>query len=132
MVTPAAEAALAMHVALLYPSEDTLRVRLRDELKKASVEGHFGNEGWCMKKDGTRFWANVITMALKDERGDLQGFARVVRDFTDRRERDPQKLRGHALESPLGRSRPTEPAIAGIVSASGVFRPHSRSERRVP
>ena len=104
--------AVGQHVALLYPSEDTLRVRLREELKRSSVEGHFGNEGWCMKKDGSRFWANVITMALKDESGELQGFARVVRDFSDRHERD-EKLRETRARV---RSLPTGTTIAGMVS----------------
>jgi formate hydrogenlyase transcriptional activator len=49
-----------------------------------------------VKKDGSRFWANVITMALKDENGELQGFARVVRDFSDRHERDEKLRRSRA------------------------------------
>jgi formate hydrogenlyase transcriptional activator len=96
----------------LYPSEDTLRVKLREELKRAAGEGHFGNEGWRVKKDGSRFWANVITMALKDENGDLQGFARVVRDFSDRHERDEKLRRSRARVRPI----PAESTIAGVVS----------------
>jgi len=100
------------HVALLYPDEDTLRAKLDEELKRASAEGHFGNEGWQVRKDGSRFWANVITMALKDENGDLQGFARVARDFSDRHERDEKLRRGRARLRPV----PTQSTIAGIVS----------------
>ena len=66
--------AIGQHVALLYPSEDTLRVRLREELKRSAAEGHFGNEGWCVRKDGSRFWANVITMALKRRKWRIAGF----------------------------------------------------------
>src|SRR6185503_6209166 len=80
------------HVSCLYASDDSLRARLDEELRRAAAEGHLGNEGWQVKKDGSRFWANVITMSLKDEDGALQGFACVVRDFTDRHERD-EKLR---------------------------------------
>ena len=100
------------HVSLLYADEDNLRLKLDDELKRAASAGHFGNEGWQVKKDGSRFWANVITMALKDQNGDLQGFARVVRDFSDRHERDEKLRRGRARLRPL----PAEAAIAGIVS----------------
>ena len=82
-------------------------------MKRAAGEGHVGTEGWHVKKDGSRFWANVITMALKDENGDLQGFARVVRDFSDRHERD-EKLRRSRARLPA-RARPN-PTIAGIVS----------------
>lgn len=96
----------------LYPADDALKTKLSDELKRSEEEGHFGNELWCMKKDGTRFWANIITMALKNENGELQGFARVVRDFSERHERD-EKLR-------KSRSRlrllPAESTFAGIVS----------------
>jgi PAS domain S-box-containing protein len=65
-----------------------------------------------MRQDGVRFWGNVVTVALKDEDGKLQGFARVVRDFSERRERD-EKLRGER-----SRIRPTstDTLIAGIVS----------------
>jgi len=97
---------------LLYPSEDTLPVRLREELNRSAAQGHFGNEGWCARKDGSRFWANVITMAVKDEEGELQGFARVVRDFSERHERD-EKLRKSRARL---RRLPAETTIAGIVS----------------
>jgi formate hydrogenlyase transcriptional activator len=71
-----------------------------------------GNEGWQAKKDGSRFWANAITMALKDESGELQGFARVVRDFSDRHERDEKLRRSRARIRPI----PLQSTIAGIVS----------------
>jgi formate hydrogenlyase transcriptional activator len=99
------------HVSKLYPDEDALR-KLQEELKRAAGEGHVGSEGWHVKKDGSRFWANVLTMALKDESGDLQGFARVVRDFTERHERDEKLRRSRARIRPL----PAESTIAGIVS----------------
>jgi PAS domain S-box-containing protein len=108
----ASEEATGRHVSLLYPDEDTLRVSLDGELKRAATEGHFGNEGWQVKKDESRFWANVITMALKDSSGDLQGFATVVRDFSERHERDEKLRRGRSRL----RSHPAESAIAGIVS----------------
>ena len=92
--------AIGQHVSFLYPGEDTLRVKLQEELKRAAAEGHFGNEGWHVKKDGSRFWANVITMALKDENGELQGFARVVRDFSERHERDEKLRRSRARLRP--------------------------------
>jgi len=100
------------HVSLLYAGEDSLRLKLDDELKRAASAGHFGNEGWQVKKDGSQFWANVITMALKDQNGDLQGYARVVRDFSDRHEKDEKLRRGRGRPRPL----PAEAAIAGIVS----------------
>jgi formate hydrogenlyase transcriptional activator len=103
---------VGQHLASLYPSEDNLRVTLQQELKRAAKEGHFGHEGWRAKKDGSRFWANTITLALKDETGDLRGFAAVVRDFSDRHERDEVVRRGRARLRPI----PLQGTIAGIVS----------------
>ena len=84
----------------------------QNELSRSAAEGHFGNEGWHVRKDGSRFWANVVTLALRDENGELQGFARVVRDFSERHERDEKLLRSRARLRPI----PPESAIAGIVS----------------
>jgi len=104
--------AVGQHVSLFYPNEDTLRARLDEELKRTAGEGHSGTEGWHAKKDGSRFWANVITISLRDTHGDLQGFARVVRDFSDRHERDEKLRRSRARLRPV----PAESTIAGIVS----------------
>jgi formate hydrogenlyase transcriptional activator len=106
------EDALGKHLSFLYPSEDTLSARLQEELSRTAAEGHFGNEGWHARKDETRFWANAITMALRDKSGELQGFARVVRDFSARHERDEKLRRSRARIRPM----PAEGTIAGIVS----------------
>jgi formate hydrogenlyase transcriptional activator len=103
---------MLQHVSKLYPQEEGLRTRLDEKLKRAAAEGHTGAEGWHVRKDGSRFCANVITMALKDANGDVQGFARVVRDFSDRHERDEKLRRTRARLRPL----PAESTIAGIVS----------------
>jgi len=89
-----------------------LRGKLGEELKRAAKEGHYGNEDWRIRKDGSRFWANSITMALKDEHGVVRGFARVVRDFTDRHERDEKLRRSRARARPV----PAQSHIAGVVS----------------
>jgi len=102
---------LGQNAALFYPDEDALAM-LQDKLKRGAAEGHVGFEGWHVKKDGSRFWANSITLALKDENGDLQGFARVVRDFTDRHERDEKLRSDRARLRPI----PAKLSIAGIVS----------------
>ena len=107
-----ADEALEQHVSFLYPGEENLMFRVREELRRAAGEGHVGTEGWQSKKDGTRFWANTITMALKDADGELQGFARVVRDFSDRHERDEKLRRNRARIRPV----PSQSTIAGIVS----------------
>jgi len=103
---------IGQHVSLLYPGEKSLRSKLQEHFNRAERLGHVGNEEWSLRKDGSRFWANVIMTALKDERGDLQGFAAVARDFSDRHKRDEKLRRAR------GGSRPVraESTIAGIVS----------------
>jgi PAS domain S-box-containing protein len=102
---------IGQHVSILYPDDEALR-QLQEALNRAASEGHVGAEGWHVKKNGTRFWANVITMALKDDKGVLRGFARVVRDFSGRHQRDTKLQRG-ALRP---RQLPSESTIAGIVT----------------
>jgi formate hydrogenlyase transcriptional activator len=104
--------AVGQHVSFLYPSEDTLSVKLQEELKRTADEGHLGSEAWHVRKDGSRFWGNGITMVLKNENGELQGFARVVRDFSERHEKDEKLRRSRARVRPI----PAESTIAGIVS----------------
>jgi formate hydrogenlyase transcriptional activator len=107
-----ADETLGRHVSFLYPDADTLQFKLREEFNRAAVQGHFGTEGWQTRKDGSRFWANAITMALKDGDGELQGFARVVRDFSDRHERDEKLRRSRERTRPI----PLQSTIAGVVS----------------
>src|SRR6185503_14740959 len=56
------------------------------------TEGHVSDEGWRVRKDGTRFWASVVISALRDEEGNLIGFAKVTRDLTERKEADERAL----------------------------------------
>jgi formate hydrogenlyase transcriptional activator len=87
-------------------------IQFSEEMSKAAGDGHVVTEGWHVRKNGDRFWANAITMALKDEQGVLLGYARVVRDFSHRHERDEQLRRARARLSLL----PRQPTIAGVVA----------------
>jgi PAS domain S-box-containing protein len=107
-----ADEALGRQASFLYPGDDNAWAKLQEEFDRIAAEGHMGTEGWQVKKDGSRFWANSITMALKDASGELQGFARVVRDFSDRHERDEKLRRSRARLRPI----PLQATIAGIVS----------------
>jgi formate hydrogenlyase transcriptional activator len=100
------------HISSLYSDSEIACGNSQEELKRAEAEGHLGTEGWQVKKDGSRFWANSITVALKDEHGDLRGFARVVRDFGDRHERDEKYRRSRARIRPI----PGQSTVAGTVT----------------
>lgn len=58
------------------------------ELKNATAEGRFEDEGWRVRKDGSRFWASVIITALRDEDGRLVGFSKITRDLSDRKKHE--------------------------------------------
>lgn len=76
---------IGKHFSIFY-GEDDLKVGKPDyELRVAAKEGHFEDEGWRIRKDGSRFWANVIITAVHDEGGELIGFGKITRDLSDRK-----------------------------------------------
>ena len=74
------------HFSTFYPPEDIAAGKPPWELEVAEREGRVEDEGWRVRKDGTRFWADVVITALRDEAGELVGFTKVTRDLTERRE----------------------------------------------
>ena len=80
-----AEEILGQHFSKFYPQESVERGKPQHELEVASAEGRCEDEGWRIRKDGSRFWANVIITALRGKDGRLKGFSKVTRDFTDRK-----------------------------------------------
>jgi PAS domain S-box-containing protein len=77
---------IGQHFSRFYPPEALARDWPAEELRRATVDGRFEDEGWRVRKDGTRFWANVVITAIRDPQGELFGFAKVTRDLTERRE----------------------------------------------
>ena len=80
-----AEEILGQHFSKFYPQESIDRGKPQHELEVAATEGRFEDEGWRVRRDGSRFWANVIITALRGKGGQLIGFSKVTRDFTDRK-----------------------------------------------
>jgi len=74
------------HFSVFYPQEDLSNDRPREILARAAQFGQTKDEGWRIRKDGSRFWANVVVTALRDPRGNLLGFAKLTRDATEKRE----------------------------------------------
>lgn len=75
---------IGSHFSRFYPEQDLQAGKPQWELKVAAKEGRFEDEGWRVRKDGSRFWANVIITAVHDETGKLIGFGKVTRDSTER------------------------------------------------
>jgi rsbT co-antagonist protein RsbR len=91
---------IGRHVSIFYAPED-VRAGLADrELSLALRDGRFETEGWRVRKDGSRFWANVILSPIRDEAGEPIGFVKVARDLTERREQEQlvQRQRDEILE----------------------------------
>lgn len=76
---------IGRHFSDFYSSEDRLARKPEKELEIATREGRVEDEGWRVRKDGSRFWANVVITALFDKTGKLRGFGKVTRDLTERR-----------------------------------------------
>lgn len=76
---------IGQHFSIFYPPDDLANGKPAMELMVASSHvGRFEDEGWRVRKDGTRFWANVVITALRAPDGELVGFAKVTRDLTER------------------------------------------------
>ena len=76
------------HFSVLYPPEAIERRSPERELKMAQESGRLEDEGWRVRKDGSRFWANFVITALHDENGALRGFSKITRDLTERRRQE--------------------------------------------
>jgi PAS domain S-box-containing protein len=90
------EEIIGQHFSRFYPKEDAESGKPARGLKVAAEQGRFVDEGWRVRKDGSRFWANVVITALFDEAGRLRGFGKVTRDITE--QKHTQELLMHAKE----------------------------------
>jgi len=111
-----ADEIIGAHFSRFYEPELIARGWPEHELALAKAHGRFEDEGWRLRKDGSRFWASVVITALRDAKGRLRGFAKVTRDLTTRRRlEDLQKterrmneflaMLAHELRNPLAPMR---------------------------
>ena len=81
----APEEIIGRHFSTFYTPDAVARGWPAEELRLATREGRFEDEGWRLRKDGSRFWANVVITALRDAGGKLVGFSKITRDLTERK-----------------------------------------------
>ena len=81
-----AEEIVDEHLSRFYLDADVESGKPQRDLDVATAEGRCQAEGWRTRKDGSRFWANVVTTAIRDQAGTLRGFAKLTRDLTERRQ----------------------------------------------
>ena len=80
-----AEEITGKHVSVFHTAEDRARGDPERALEAAVKDGKYEAEGWRVRKDGSQFWASVVIEAIRDEESNLLGFAKITRDFTERR-----------------------------------------------
>jgi PAS domain S-box-containing protein len=94
---------IGRHFSTFYPKDAAESGWPEHELQIATAEGRYQEEGWRVRKDGSRFWANVTITALRDATGNLRGFAKLTRDLTERKRAETLKeygtLRDEMLEA---------------------------------
>jgi PAS domain S-box-containing protein len=98
----AAHEIIGRHFSTFYPQGEIDAGKPALELRIAEAEGRYEEEGWRLRKDGSRFWANVVITALRDRSGELVGFAKVTRDLTERRRNEERvQVLGSITETAL-------------------------------
>jgi PAS domain S-box-containing protein len=80
-----ADEIIGRHFSVFYTEEDRAVGAPQQALETAAREGRFETENWRVRKDGSRFWANVVMDAIRDENGNIAGFAKITRDLTERK-----------------------------------------------
>jgi PAS domain S-box-containing protein len=84
---------LGLHFSRFYLTAEMDAGKPEQALRMAAAEGRYEEEGWRLRKDGSRFWANVVITALRDENGILQGYSKITRDMTEKKEAEENARR---------------------------------------
>ena len=101
-----AEEIVGEHFSIFYSEEDVERAHPEEELRIAAAEGQYEEEGLRVRKDGSTFFASVLITALRNEDGELRGFAKVTRDITARKEAEERER--HLARERAARERTTD------------------------
>ncbi|HNP72260.1 MAG TPA: ATP-binding protein [Kouleothrix sp.] len=123
---------IGKHFSIFYPPEDIADDKPARELLIASTQGRYEEEGWRLRKDGSRFWANVIITALHDADGRLRGFGKVTRDLTERRNAEAAREQLRAHEQQLAIERAARDQMAEAVRMRDTFLTVMAHELRTP
>lgn len=109
----AASEILGRHFSCFYSPEDIQAGKPERELEVAARDGRVEDDGWRLRKDGSRFWANVSITAIRDKQGTLIGFAKVTRDFTDRmRAQEALRVANAELKAEVAERKAAEARLA--------------------
>jgi PAS domain S-box-containing protein len=120
------EEIIGQHFSRFYPPEVVAQGRPAEQLKRAAASGRLEDEGWRVRKDGSRFWANIVITALRDQDGGVRGFLKITRNLTQCK-RAEENARRLLEEEAKGALRASEQRLAAELEA--MTRLHSLSTR---
>lgn len=123
---------IGQHFSIFYPPEDIADGKPERELVIASTEGRYEEEGWRLRKDGSRFWANVIISGLFGPEGQLRGFGKVTRDLTERKKAEAEREQLREREQQLALERAARDQIEAAVQMRDTFLTVMAHELRTP
>jgi len=110
------EEIIGRQIACLYPHDKIEAGCPEQELKVAAVQGRFEDDNWRVRKDGSRFWANVVMTPLHDREGHLLGFGKIMRDLTERR-RGEERLRLMVESAPNAMLLTNDAGIIALINS---------------
>jgi PAS domain S-box-containing protein len=113
---------LGAHFSRFFLHEDVERGLPNELLRLAALRGRIEQEGWRVRKDGSRFWTDSILTAIRDSAGELTGFAKVTRDFTDRKRAEESMML--QLSQALLANMDVRKLLAAISASIGEMIPH--------
>jgi PAS domain S-box-containing protein len=114
---------IGSHFSRFYPEEDVRAGKCEMELEQAMRVGVCEDEGWRIRKDGTRFWANVVITQLRAPNGETVGFAKVTRDLTERRAAEQERVRlGMESREQIRQLAALSEALAGALTIDEIGR----------
>lgn len=128
----AADEIVGKHFSTFYPEEAKDSGWPEHELREAADKGSFVDDGWRLRKDGSRFWANVTITALRDGDGRLIGFAKLTRDMTDSKRAEAMETAGKEREVLLAAEREARMAAQRAARAKDEFLSTLSHELRTP
>ncbi len=123
---------IGRHFSIFYPPEALAEEKPQRELRIATAEGQYEEEGWRVRKDGTLFWAHVLITALYDAQGILRGFGKVTRDMTERKRAQEQREQLRERERQLQLEQEARSQTERLVQLRDEFLAIAAHELRTP